>query len=67
MDVVDVVHGRSSAELLGMWSTWSELGVARSAARSAAGRGLLDGSLRLPNGSNSLLDGSMQSNGHAES
>jgi len=68
-DVVDVVgarqscsgrgrcgrgrRGRSSVELLETWSTWSELGVARSAAR----RGLLDGSLRLANGSDSLFDG----------
>ena len=35
------------------WSSWSELGGARSAAR----RGLLDGSLRLANGSDSLFDG----------
>ena len=49
-------------ELLGTWSTWSrstwlELGGARSVARSAAQRGLLDGSLRLANGSDSLFDG----------
>ena len=60
-DMVGVVYGRrgrSSAELLGTWltwsrSTWSELGGARSAAQ----RGLLDGSLRLANGSDSLFDG----------
>jgi len=60
--------GRSSAELLGTWSTWSVVDVVEARwNRSAAGCGLLDGSLRLANGSNSLLDGSMQSNGHAES
>jgi len=37
-DVVDVVCGRSSAELLATWSTWSELGDAgpRTCSRSAS-------------------------------
>ena len=58
--MVEVVGARRRCSGRGRrnpWSTWSELGVARSAARSAAQRGLLDGSLRLANGSDSLFDG----------
>ena len=55
--VVDARWSYSGHGRRGPWSTWSELGVARSAARSAAQRGLLDGSLRLANGSDSLFDG----------